>query len=91
MPNSSAYGHPEILAEEIFLGNFKDLRGIGWKTKRLGTQAYDVYDKPIKDVHPVFVQVEEIMSENPGIVKRLERQYYDNMAEIKRLEGFLHG
>lgn len=91
MPNSSAYGHPELQPGEILLGNFGDLRGIGWKTKRAGKQAYDVYDKPIKDLVPVFVQVEEIMSENPGVIKRLETQHARTIAEIEGLERLIHG
>ena len=38
-----------------------DWESIGWRTKRRGVIAYDVYDKPINGMFPVFVQREELV------------------------------
>ncbi len=34
---------------------------IGWKTKRRGIAAYDVFNNPIDGMFPVFVQREELV------------------------------
>ena len=56
--------HPEKRDDEIFLCNcYIGVDKIGWKTKRLGKQAYtlDGYRiAAINRMHPVFVQKAEI-------------------------------
>lgn len=37
-----------------------DYFSIGWKTKRMGNTAYDIYGDPITHMAPVFVQREEM-------------------------------
>lgn len=63
--------HPEKGDDEIFITNAwegdreglfdneKDYSRIGWKTKRKGRQAYDIYGKPLKNGYPVFVKKSE--------------------------------
>ena len=54
----------------IFLIDRSDTRSdwerIGWKTKRKGIAAYDIYGKPIVGMLPVFVQQAEL--EKAGII-----------------------
>jgi len=55
--------HPEAREGEVFLGNFDDegLFHVGWHTKRKGSVAYDVTNKPVKyGLFPVFVQRTEM-------------------------------
>jgi len=58
--------HPEVKEGEVFLTN-ADIEGlchIGWKSKRKGSVAYDIHNKPIPsfghDFFPVFVQRSEL-------------------------------
>lgn len=54
--------HPEQEDDEIFVGNIRnesDLKNYQWKTKRLGTQAYDCAEKPIGGF-PVFIKRSEV-------------------------------
>lgn len=69
--------HPEIQDGEMFLtnvGSYSEMRfameddgftAIGWKTKRQGVIAYDIYGKPVHGMVPVFVQRKEL--EKAGI------------------------
>lgn len=66
--------HPEIMKGEVFLTNVgegrdfgmsfplhnDDFAAIGWKTKRCGRIAYDIYGKPVSGMEPVFVQRDEL-------------------------------
>lgn len=65
--------HPERKPDEKFLGNFSTqiLRGrsksgyasIGWKTKRMGVVAYDIYGNVIDSIFPlwpVFIKIDEM-------------------------------
>lgn len=66
MPTSKVNkNHPELREGEVFLTNALSLSGIGWKTKRSGYVAYDIYGKPIHGMFPVFVQRKEL--EKAGI------------------------
>ena len=56
--------HPELLAGEIFLVNATAAAydKISWKTKRMGQQAYDPYNRTIpadRKIFPVFMQKSE--------------------------------
>lgn len=53
--------HPELKEGEMFLCNsaIRDFGGIGWKTKRMGIQAFDIYRNKIKYIFPIFVQKKE--------------------------------
>lgn len=69
--------HPELGKGEVFLTNASDdslldrperysgarssWETVGWKTKRKGIVAYDVYGKSIDGMFPVFVQREELV------------------------------
>lgn len=71
--------HPETMEGEVFLTNVGENRDfgmslslhddgfaqIGWKTKRCGSIAYDIYGKPVSGMKPVFVQRDEL--KNGGI------------------------
>ncbi|MEK7082586.1 MAG: hypothetical protein AAB972_00320 [Patescibacteria group bacterium] len=61
--------HPELQDGEVFLTNASYRRSswesIGWRTKRKGVIAYDIYGKQINGMFPVFVQKEELI--NGGI------------------------
>ena len=56
--------HPELQDGEIWLTNAtrEQLDDIGWRTKRMGKQAYDRQGHPIWDgeTYPVFVQKTEL-------------------------------
>lgn len=57
--------HPELLEGEAYLCNShtKDLPSFGWKSKRTGLVAYDIYDKVINNApnfFPVFVSKAEV-------------------------------
>ncbi len=76
MSSSFNKNHPELKEGEVFLTNtesdeyefrfprFDDFghgfAAIGWKTKRKGSVAYDIYGKPVRGLIPVFVQREEL-------------------------------
>jgi len=53
--------HPELREGEMFLTNctIPDYVRIGWKTKRIGRQAYTIDGEKLKVLIPVFVQKEE--------------------------------
>lgn len=68
--------HPETAKGEVFLTNISnsfsdaqlfdhddrsDWESIGWRTKRRGLVAYDIYGKPISGMRPVFVQRDELL------------------------------
>mgnify|MGYP003402874304 FL=1 len=56
--------HPELAEGEVFMGNatpFEFHNCYGWKTKRLGDSAYDVNEKTISGLYPVFVQKSELI------------------------------
>ncbi|OGI27590.1 MAG: hypothetical protein A2359_04665 [Candidatus Moranbacteria bacterium RIFOXYB1_FULL_43_19] len=60
--------HPELRAEEIFIGNFtaREVGEIRWKTKRMGEKALNRDGVPISNLgwqggYPVFVQKSELM------------------------------
>ena len=68
--------HPELKKGEVFLTNASDERmpaggrcrkwesdweSIGWRTKRRGVTAYDIYGKAFKYAFPVFVQRSELV------------------------------
>lgn len=38
-----------------------DWESIGWRTKRIGSVAYDIYGKPISRMRPVFVKRDELL------------------------------
>lgn len=64
--NENTQIHPECLPGEIFLTNgckASDFRKIGWKTKRKGKYAYDVFGRLVSDAYPVFIQVEEVLND----------------------------
>lgn len=53
--------HPELREGEIWITNSSELsQEVGWKTKRCGKTAYDVYGKSLKYLVPVFAQKFEI-------------------------------
>ncbi|MDP3726471.1 MAG: hypothetical protein Q8R36_04725 [bacterium] len=61
--------HPELRKGEIFLTNcipdemlevHEIFASIGWKTKRLGEQSYDVDGKSIHACRPVFILKSEL-------------------------------
>jgi hypothetical protein len=56
--------HPEKLEGEVFLSNGweDDYMQFGWKTKRKGNQAYDIYGTPLKTGYPVFVKKSELQA-----------------------------
>lgn len=67
-----AKDHPELRRGEVFLTNASDddqyiddkrsgWECIGWKTKRRGRIAYDINNKPIPDMFPVFVRRSELL------------------------------
>lgn len=60
--------HPELREGEVFLTNTssEQFGQIGYKTKRLGDVAYDIYGKYVDNLQPVFVQRSEL--EECGIV-----------------------
>lgn len=74
MTNELNIHHPELKEGEVFLTNVSnddmsrrimnsretDWEAIGWKTKRLGNIAYDIYNKIIVGMFPVFVQRSEL-------------------------------
>ncbi len=37
-----------------------DWKHIGWKTKRMGSVAYDIYGKPVNGMRPVFAKKTEL-------------------------------
>jgi len=53
--------HPELKEGEMFLSNnsFEEYTHIGWKTKRLGIQAYTIDGEELTVLRPVFVRNEE--------------------------------
>ena len=53
--------HPEMKDGEIFLNNIStdNFKFVGWKTKRLGTFAYDIEGNVINELRPLFVMREE--------------------------------
>jgi hypothetical protein len=57
------FDHPERLDGEVYLGNFTDDvfgQFVPWKTKRLGTKAYDITGKRIgSDIYPGFASISE--------------------------------
>ena len=58
----STFIHPEQLPDEEFCTNVgpeTDLARIGWKTKRVGTFAYDINGKVVNGLKPVFVSGED--------------------------------
>lgn len=79
--------HPERLDDEVFITNsddefdFEENRSsydaVGWKTKRRGEVAYDIYGKPLgqrwRGSFPVFAKIAEIEKSENGkeILKRL--------------------
>lgn len=91
MPFNKPYEHPERQKGEVFITNIKSLRSSSWKTHRLGSHAYDIYDKPIAGVYPMFVSEAEVNSESPGLITRLEEQYPDRLKQIRRLERYSIG
>lgn len=54
--------HPEQHDDEVLIANssLSDISRIGWKSKRVGIVAYDVYGNPIKGLVPVFISKQEI-------------------------------
>lgn len=48
--------HPELLEDEIFVTNTANMEmtSIGWKSKRLGAIAYDIYGNEVSGLYPVF-------------------------------------
>jgi len=70
--------HPETLEGEMYVTNCcsgifdsadDDYRDIGWKTKRKGTIAYDVYGNIIAGSYPVFMQIKEYEDEYGEVTK----------------------
>ena len=69
--------HPELQEGEVFLTNAFDDRipmhiddyvddrsdweSIGWRSKRMGEVAYDIYGNPINGMFPVFVGRDELI------------------------------
>ncbi len=69
--------HSELREGEVFITNIgftrlhcpieygddnrSDWDSIGWKTKRMGEVAYDIYGRPINGMRPVFVQRSEMV------------------------------
>ena len=53
--------HPEKKEDEIFLTNatYDEYRHIGWKSKRKGHIAYDIFGDRLNFVFPVFVNKQE--------------------------------
>lgn len=60
--------HPETREGEIYLTNCcldvfnnpdDEYYKIGWKTKRKGKVAYDIYGNIIENAYSVFIQIEE--------------------------------
>lgn len=57
--------HPETLPNEVFLENSDEAhyRAVGWRSKRKGNTAYDIYGNIVRtsrDFFPVFVLRDEI-------------------------------
>ena len=50
--------HPELKEGEILIANIKELeiREINFKTKRMGIIAYNIWNKPIHGLRPIFVK-----------------------------------
>ncbi|MBI2024758.1 MAG: hypothetical protein HYT03_01530 [Candidatus Harrisonbacteria bacterium] len=44
-----------------YAGNYSDWESIGWRTKRRGVVAYDIYGRPVPEMFPVFVQRNELI------------------------------
>lgn len=64
--------HPEQGSDEAYLGNFYEtnLHICGWRTKRLGVQAYDSSGLPLsqpKHFYPLFVKHAEILAQPNGL------------------------
>lgn len=77
--------HPEMQDGEIFIANFyiNNLHLCGWKTKRAGVIAYDIYDTTLPssyDYVPVFVQRSEIENK----IKKYHEDGYEDGASILR-------
>lgn len=65
--------HPEALPGEVWVSNVSTrawgehvFDQIGWKSKRLGTTAFDSLGEPIRDMVPVFAQRSEIEAVGAG-------------------------
>ena len=54
--------HPELRDGEVFIGNtsLDHWECVGWKTKRMGDVAYNIYGEPLNGIHPTFAQAEEL-------------------------------
>lgn len=70
------WNHPEAKEDEIFVGNgywnFFE-KDVNWKTKRLGSQAYDPRTGEklsFEDYFPIFVKKKELKEHNVRIVMR---------------------
>lgn len=65
--------HPERREDEVFFTNTDEIgfRGLGWETKRAGTQAYTRIGTPSNGFFPVFVKQSEISEKDPGILNAL--------------------
>lgn len=90
MPFNKPYEHPERQEGEVFIMNMKSLRGSSWTTHRLGVHAYDIYDKPIAGVYPMFVTEAEVKMKQPNLIMRLEEQHSDRLKQIRKMERYCH-
>ena len=59
-----------ILLHQTISYRHSSWESIGWRTKRKGVIAYDIYGKQINGMFPVFVQKEELINGgiNPDIL-----------------------
>ena len=85
--NRFNFNHPEMQKDEVFITNSDkyDCRHIGWKTKRYGKKAYDIYGKCIsesgwKGSFPVFVKKSEMIAAGFRIfqIRLLRIQIFDH-------------
>ncbi len=85
------YKHPEIKEGEIFLTNIVGLRldlepylsdflAIGWKTKRLGMTAYDIYGNSLDGMYPCFVQRAELLKAGINVAKMEQENKYVKLS-----------
>lgn len=85
--------HPEKLETEIYLGNYTydNLCHCGWKSKRVGEIAYDIYGRIIHQNYwhnklvPVFILKEEVQNriKNPEYFHSIE--VYQRMLNSEKI------
>ena len=65
--------HPERLYGEVYFGNSSENgKGYGWKSTRVGHNAFDMNGKRLNGYRPIFVKAKEISEHFQLVFKRQE-------------------